>query len=207
MVRKSKQESERTYHTLLDAATGLFIRQGVAKTTLNEIARAAEMTRGAVYWHFANKDAVIKALWERNAQEAHHGFLDALAHIDPDNPAIHFRQIVKDILMAAADDPKLSQALRIIMHCIEFSDEETELQRFLFAKREEIALSLESAIATLAELRALRVPLQVDVVSHALLSFIYGLLHAHLEPGLARVELKAHGEAMLDLLLDGILVK
>jgi TetR/AcrR family acrAB operon transcriptional repressor len=207
MARKSKEESERTYNTLLDAATELFIRQGVAKTTLNEIASAAGMTRGAVYWHFDNKDAVIKALWERNAKETHQHFLDALARIDPDNPATYFRQIIKDILMAAADDPKLSQALRIIMHCIEFSDEETELQRFLFAKRDEIALSLENAVATLAELGVLRAPLPVDVASHAIWSFIYGLLHAHLEPGLDRVALKVHGETMLDLLLDGILVK
>jgi AcrR family transcriptional regulator len=92
MARKSKEESEHTYNTLLDAATELFIRQGVmAKTTLNEIASAAGMTRGAVYWHFDNKDAVIKALWERNAKEVNLRFLDALAHLEPDNPASHFR--------------------------------------------------------------------------------------------------------------------
>jgi TetR/AcrR family acrAB operon transcriptional repressor len=207
MARKTKEETERTYHALLDAATELFIRQGVAKTTLNEIAHVAGMTRGAVYWHFANKDAVIKALWERNAEEVHRRFLDALEHLDPENPSAHFRRIVKDILLAAADDPKLSQALRIITHCIEFSDEETELQRFLFTQRDEITLALEGAVATLAEQGALCASLQVEVISHALWSYIYGLLHTHLEPGLRTVELKTQGEAMLDLLLDGILMK
>jgi TetR/AcrR family acrAB operon transcriptional repressor len=207
MARKTKQETELTYHALLDAATELFIRHGVAKTTLNEIACAAGMTRGAVYWHFANKDAVIKALWERNANEFHLKFLDALAHLNPDDPATHFRRIIKDILLAAADDPKLSQALRIIMHCIEFSDEETELQRFLFSRRDEITLALEGAITTLAKRGVLCASLQVEVISHALWSYIYGLLHAHLEPGLRTVQLTTQGEAMLDLLLDGILVK
>jgi TetR/AcrR family acrAB operon transcriptional repressor len=207
MARKTKEETDRTYHALLDAATALFIRQGVAKTTLSEIARTAGMTRGAVYWHFANKDAVIKALWERNAEEVHRRFLYALAHLDPDNPAAHFRQIVKDIMLAAAEDPKLSQALRIVMHCIEFSDEETELQRFLFAQRDEITLALEGAVATLNECEALSASLQVEVVTHALWSYIYGLLHAHLEPGLRTVDLITHGEAMLDLILDGILAK
>jgi TetR/AcrR family acrAB operon transcriptional repressor len=207
MARKTKEETERTYHALLDAATELFISQGVAKTTLNEIACAAGMTRGAVYWHFANKDAVIKALWERNAEEVHRRFLDALSHLDPDDPVAHFRRIVKDILLAAADDPKLSQALRIIMHCIEFTEEETELQRFLFAQRNEITLALEGAVATLAEQGVLRVSLQVEMVSHALWSYVSGLLHAHLDPGLRSVDLMAHGEAMLDLLLDGILGK
>ena len=55
MVRKTKEKAERTYHTLLDAATTLFIRQGVANTTPAEIAAEAGMNHVAVYWHFDNK--------------------------------------------------------------------------------------------------------------------------------------------------------
>ncbi|MGB0865929.1 MAG: TetR family transcriptional regulator, partial [Granulosicoccaceae bacterium] len=42
MVRKTKAETEQTYHALLDAAIALFTRQGVARTTLNEIAQEAQ---------------------------------------------------------------------------------------------------------------------------------------------------------------------
>ncbi len=206
MARKCKEESERTYNALLDAATQLFIRQGVSKTTLNEIACAAGMTRGAVYWHFDNKDAVIIALWERNAKGVLQGYLDTMTHLDPVNPGAHFRRIIKDLVLAAANDLNFSQALRIIMHCVEFSDNETELQRYLFAKRNEISVTMEKALAALAKQGALRTSLEVDVACHAITSLMHGLVHAHLEPGMDKVKLTKHGEEMLDLLLDGIII-
>lgn len=40
---------------------------GVTQTTLDEIADAAGMTRGAIYGHFRNKEAVFNAIFERFA--------------------------------------------------------------------------------------------------------------------------------------------
>lgn len=51
-MRRTKEEAEVTRQRLLDAALKLFSRQGYASTTLDDVARQAEVTRGAVYWHF-----------------------------------------------------------------------------------------------------------------------------------------------------------
>ncbi|RME96025.1 MAG: TetR family transcriptional regulator, partial [Alphaproteobacteria bacterium] len=55
MARKTREEAEKTRQHILDAAFTLFARQGFSRTTLQQIAAAAGVTRGAVYWHFKDK--------------------------------------------------------------------------------------------------------------------------------------------------------
>ncbi|XKE44326.1 TetR family transcriptional regulator [Halomonas organivorans] len=65
MARRTKAEAEATRLALLDAAEEVFFEKGVARTSLEQIARHAGMTRGAVYWHFRNKADLFRAMLER----------------------------------------------------------------------------------------------------------------------------------------------
>jgi TetR/AcrR family acrAB operon transcriptional repressor len=65
MARKTKEEALATRCQLLDAAQSVFCERGVSHTSLHEVATAAGLTRGAVYWHFENKADLLAALWER----------------------------------------------------------------------------------------------------------------------------------------------
>ncbi|HVL02112.1 MAG TPA: TetR family transcriptional regulator [Dongiaceae bacterium] len=65
MVKKTKEEALETRNTLLDTAEQVFYRKGVSQTTLNDIAQAAGMTRGAIYWHFKNKVDLFNAMCDR----------------------------------------------------------------------------------------------------------------------------------------------
>ncbi|SDO18700.1 TetR family transcriptional regulator [Vreelandella arcis] len=65
MARKTKAEAAATREALLDAAEDMFMEHGVARTSLEQIARHAGMTRGAVYWHFKNKGDIFRAMLER----------------------------------------------------------------------------------------------------------------------------------------------
>jgi TetR/AcrR family transcriptional regulator, acrAB operon repressor len=65
MARKTKEDALTTRAQLLDAAQRLFCERGVSHTSLHEIAREAGLTRGAIYWHFENKEDLLAALWER----------------------------------------------------------------------------------------------------------------------------------------------
>jgi len=47
---------------ILDAALGLVSRQGFARTTLEEIAVAAGVSKSAIYWHFKGKEDLTAAL-------------------------------------------------------------------------------------------------------------------------------------------------
>lgn len=65
MVRRTKLDAEKTRQSLIDAAEILFLEQGVTRTSLDQVARRAGVTRGALYWHFANKVDLLAALVQR----------------------------------------------------------------------------------------------------------------------------------------------
>lgn len=65
MARRTKEEAEQTRDSLLRVAEKLFLEKGVAKTSLVDIAKAAGVTRGAVYWHFEDKEALFTAMHEQ----------------------------------------------------------------------------------------------------------------------------------------------
>jgi AcrR family transcriptional regulator len=63
---KSRRElySEATKAALLDEATALFTERGYVGTSLEDVASASQVTRGAVYHHFASKRALFEAVLE-----------------------------------------------------------------------------------------------------------------------------------------------
>lgn len=65
MARRTKQDALATREALLDAAELQFEQRGVSRTSLADIARAAGVTRGAVYWHFKDKADLFNAMMER----------------------------------------------------------------------------------------------------------------------------------------------
>ncbi len=67
MVRKTREGAAATREALLDAAEFVFRAKGVARATLADVAQAAGVTRGAVYWHFNDKSEILAALCERAA--------------------------------------------------------------------------------------------------------------------------------------------
>lgn len=56
-----------TREKILDAAELAFSAYGTEHTSLEDIARAAQVTRGAIYGHFDNKAALLDALFKRAA--------------------------------------------------------------------------------------------------------------------------------------------
>jgi len=59
---RREQYSEATRSALLATATALFAARGYTKTSLEDIAAATQVTRGAVYHHFASKQALFEAV-------------------------------------------------------------------------------------------------------------------------------------------------
>lgn len=61
--------AEATRAAIVEAATTLFAERGFAATSLEDVAAAAQVTRGAVYHHFAGKQALFEAVFDE--QELH----------------------------------------------------------------------------------------------------------------------------------------
>lgn len=96
-MRRSKADAEQTRTEILDAAERLFCAQGITSTSLDRVAAAAGVTRGAVYWHFKDKSDILLALRERCflPQEA---LIDAAAEEGHPDPLGLLTQCGKEIL-------------------------------------------------------------------------------------------------------------
>ncbi len=62
MARRTKEDSLETRRAIIAAAREVFFANGVTRTSLEQIATAAGVTRGAIYWHFADKAELFYAM-------------------------------------------------------------------------------------------------------------------------------------------------
>lgn len=56
---------EQTVKLILDTASRLFLQKGCDKTTLQDIIDATKLSKGAIYHHFASKEAILIAVADR----------------------------------------------------------------------------------------------------------------------------------------------
>ncbi len=129
MVRRTKEEALATRNRILDAAEHVFFEKGVSHTSLADIAQHAGVTRGAIYWHFANKSELFDAMFDRvllPIDELKKAPADA-PHADPLG---NVRTILIWCLLGVARDPQLRRVFSILfMKCEYVADMEALLQR------------------------------------------------------------------------------
>jgi AcrR family transcriptional regulator len=82
---KSRREmySEATRAAILEEATSLFAERGYAGTSLEDVASASQVTRGAVYHHFAGKQALFEAVLDLQESRAIAQITAAATAADP----------------------------------------------------------------------------------------------------------------------------
>ncbi|MDD2956841.1 MAG: helix-turn-helix domain containing protein [Oscillospiraceae bacterium] len=63
-----KYHAKATIEAILSASASLFLEKGFDKTSMQEIAAAAGISKGAIYHHFRSKDEILQAVAQRQAQ-------------------------------------------------------------------------------------------------------------------------------------------
>ena len=71
--------SDNRVSVVLDAAAGLFAEKGYVATSMRDIAHACGMLPGSLYYHFAAKEDLLVAVYERGVQELLHNVRTAIA--------------------------------------------------------------------------------------------------------------------------------
>jgi TetR/AcrR family acrAB operon transcriptional repressor len=63
-MRRTKEEAAVTRAIILKTALSIFSAKGYSAATLDDVAKDARMTRGAIYWHFKSKADLYNTLVE-----------------------------------------------------------------------------------------------------------------------------------------------
>ncbi len=130
MVRRTKDEAVETRNQILDAAERVFGERGVSRTSLTDIAEAASVTRGAIYWHFKDKADLFCEMVARVTMPME----DAPCQITPANdgdPLASVRTMLVGILQRTSGDAQGRRVFHIVFNKCEYVDEmETVWERF-----------------------------------------------------------------------------
>jgi len=69
-------QAKDTANRILRQAMRIFLEKGYHGTSIDDITRAAGLTKGALYWHFSSKEELLKRIIEEFEKQ----FLDGLIH-------------------------------------------------------------------------------------------------------------------------------
>jgi AcrR family transcriptional regulator len=103
--------SQQRHQRILDAAVRVFSSKGYHGTLVDEIALEAETSKGGVYFHFPNKQAIFLALLDRLADMLRERIVAAVAkHTDPVARAEAALRVVLDTF---ASHPRLARLFMV----------------------------------------------------------------------------------------------
>ena len=202
MVRKTKEDALATRDSILDAAEQLFVTQGVSHTTLQHIATAAGLTRGAIYWHFEDKAALFNALMER-AKMPLESALNPEEGGDTDDPLAALRHCTMCVLRLTVNDLRARRAFEIATLKLEFVEEMNAVRRRRMEMKAQWMDMFEGRLKIGVEHGLLKPGVDPKVVALGMFALIDGLLRTWLlEP--QSFDLVKAGGQIVDMHLDSL---
>lgn len=156
-MRKTKEEAEKTRREIIDAARRVFYEHGVARSSLERVAQAAGVTRGAVYWHFRDKADLFLAMREdvfTPMIQRTDGLLFATADTDPLSA---IEAALQEFFRVLDECPVLREVFVIMQQRCEWVDEFAEIQQEVSRPAQEFLHKIEGIYlkaSCLGQLRA-----------------------------------------------------
>lgn len=203
MARKTKEEARATRESILDASAKVFLDKGVAKATLEEIAQEADVTRGAVYWHFKNKADIFAALHDQLFVSFSEMLLKGLQKEHP-HPLEQLEKLCVDLLLDIESNRQSKNVLTIFFLKCDYSG---EMARFLKRQQQQRMKSLElfsRYFERAAEKGYLPSGADPGTLTHALTCYITGIAFEYLRyPEL--LNLKEQAAPMIKVFFKGLL--
>lgn len=177
MVRKTKENAELTRLNIIDAARQVFLTKGVSRTSMEQIAAKAGVTRGAIYWHFTNKKELFSAMREQV-------FLPLIDRIDEnlqlenaDDPLDQLMQFLNGTLETLNESLETRQTYEILMIKCEYVDDLTEVLDQMLNNCARITDKIEQLYTRAKDkglLKNQESPAELAIDTHL---FFIGLLH------------------------------
>jgi len=205
MARRTKEEAQETRHHILDTAEQVFLEKGVSRTSLADIAGAAGLTRGAIYWHFKNKADLFQAMMDRVVLP-----MELLARTgggpDTEDPLALVRDSALSVLDQITRDPQCQRVFEICCHKVEYVDEMLQLRERHIDCRGEFLGHIERGLRNAAKkglLAAAVNPRHAAIGLHALVDGL--IMNWLLDP--SYFPLARAAKPLIDSYIDGLRIR
>lgn len=127
-MRRSGKQAAETRRNILQAAENLFLEKGYDNVSLEEVAATVGVSRGAVHWHFKNKEGVLFALCDK-AQEPFRMLAENFAEHAGMASLAKLGDLIANIFEQLQNDPRRQAFIRVIVHFEIMLAEKGELGR------------------------------------------------------------------------------
>lgn len=203
-MRRTKEEAAITRENLLAAALAVFSRSGYSTATLDDVAKEAGVTRGAIYWHFHSKAELYAALLEkysaRGAQIVQQAAAEGGSLIEI------LRRVFVNLLSAIETDKDLRAIMEINLFKTEQTAElETDRQRQLVESKA-LLNSIAAAMQQGIDSGDLRRDVSAIEMSRAFLAYQNGIVYNWLWDRSA-FSLSSSANTLIKIFLGGIVRK
>ncbi len=177
MVRQTKENAEITRQRIIDAAREVFLSRGVSRTSMEQIAAQAGVTRGAIYWHFSNKTELFSALREQVLLPLIDRMDDSLLLENNDDPLGQIGKFLSGTIDALNESSDTRQTFEIMMVKCEYVEELSAVLEQTLYNCERIAKKIEQLYErakTKGQLKPTDSPAILAMDTHL---FFSGLIH------------------------------
>jgi TetR/AcrR family acrAB operon transcriptional repressor len=202
VVRRTKDEALETRNSILDAAERLFGASGVSRTSLEDVAQAAGVTRGAIYWHFKDKSDLFTAMVNRVTLPME-GMVARSSDEAAADPIASLKAAAVFTLKRTATDPQCQRVFDVVTHKCEYLDEMAGVKRRISSVEKGCVDRAEKAIRNAVKRGQLPAGVDARLAAIGLDAMLYGLISKWLADrnyfALAR-----KAEAVVDLYLEGL---
>lgn len=202
MVRRTKDEALETRNRILDAAERVFSERGVSRTSLEDVATAAGVTRGAIYWHFKDKSDLFTAMVNRVTLPME-GMVARSSEAAAVDPLASLKAAAVFALTRTATDPQCQRVFDVVTHKCEYLNEMAGVKRRISSVEKGCIDRAEKAIRNAVKRGQLPAGVNARLAAIGLDAMLYGLISKWLADqdyfALAR-----NAQAVVDLYLDGL---
>ncbi len=81
-VKNIAKQSNETSQRILNQAMRIFLEKGYHGTSIDEITKAAGLTKGALYWHFKNKEDLLRRIIDEHEERFLDGMIKAVKEVE-----------------------------------------------------------------------------------------------------------------------------
>ncbi|MBV0934618.1 TetR family transcriptional regulator [Marinobacterium weihaiense] len=202
MARKTPEEAARTRRHLIDTALVLFSRQGIENTTLKQVAAAAGVTHGALYWHFRNRADLLQHIHHHQALPFEAHYLEQRQGVHQDALAA-LRLYVQGVLTAFVRQPAMAALYRVFYMPSAPIADLSALQAELIQNRRQWCDQLRYFLKQARKQKQLPKNCAPRATAFLMQTALEGVLQAWLRSE-GEFDLNQQGEALLSLLLGGL---
>jgi TetR/AcrR family acrAB operon transcriptional repressor len=200
-MRRTKEQAALTRQQILNAALSVFGSKGYSAATLEDIAQAAGVTRGAIYWHFENKaelyNSLVLAYSARGTEITQQAVAEGGSLIDI------LRRVFINLLTAVENEDTLRAVMELYLFRTELNEELQPGRQRQIQAGQALIENIASALRQGLKAGILRADIDPIDMARAFMALQNGAIQLWLMDPEA-FSLSQNAESLADIYINGI---